>query len=73
MLFSKFIAPRMFDECFLYGSLIMQADFEMPGTDIAAIRIETSGQQADPETDNERTIVANENGMGWPLVPFPER
>jgi hypothetical protein len=33
---------------------------------------ELSDQQANPETDNERAVAANDNAMRWPLVPFPE-
>ena len=50
----------------------MQVDLDVPAADVVAIGIELSDQQADPETDNERAIAANDNGMRWPLVPFPE-
>jgi hypothetical protein len=69
---SNFIAPKGFNECFLYGSLIMQVDLDVPAADVVAIGIELSDQQADPETDNERAVADNDNGMRWPLVPFPE-
>jgi hypothetical protein len=47
----------------------MQVDFDVPVADVTATSI---GQKADPETDNEQTVAANENGTRWPLVPFPE-
>ena len=50
----------------------MQVDLDMPAADVVAIGIELSDQRADPETDNERAVAANDNAMRWPLVPFPE-
>jgi hypothetical protein len=50
----------------------MQVDFDAPATDVAETGTETSNQQPQPEIDNEQTVAANDNGMRWPLVPFPE-
>ena len=50
----------------------MQVDLDVPVADVTATGIEASNQKADPETDNEQTVAANENGTRWPLVPFPE-
>ena len=69
---ADFIALKGFNECFPYGSLIMQVDFDVPVADVTAAGIEASNQKADTETDNEQTVAANDNGTRWPLVPFPE-
>jgi hypothetical protein len=50
----------------------MQVDFDVPAADVAAVGVELSNKQADPETDKEKAVVANDNGMRWPLIPFPE-
>jgi hypothetical protein len=50
----------------------MQVDFDVPVADVTATGIEASSQKADPEIDNEQNAVANDNGMRWPIVPFPK-
>lgn len=70
-LLPEFFAPKRFSECFLYGSLIMQIDFDLAG-DAAKISAELKDQQTAPEADKETLVAANDNGLRWPLILFPE-
>jgi hypothetical protein len=49
----------------------MQIDFDLAAGD-AEIDAELKGPQTDPDATNEMVVVANDNGLRWPLVPFPE-
>jgi hypothetical protein len=62
---------QKFNECFLYGSLIMQIDFEL-AADTAKVDAEAKDQQTDPGAENEMVVAGNDNGLRWPLIPFPE-
>ena len=50
----------------------MQADLDVAGRDVGAFDDEPSDWKPDPEADTKRDVVANDNGMRWPLIPFPE-
>ena len=67
----QFHCAKGFRECFLYGSLIMQIDFEA-AADVAEIDAELKDQGTDTETDNDPVVAANDNGLHWPLIVFPE-
>jgi hypothetical protein len=58
-------------ECFLYGSLIMQIDFDL-AADAAKVGAEPKDQQIDPDAENETVVAANDDGLRWPLIPFPK-
>jgi len=49
----------------------MKIDFEL-AIDLAATALELTDRQLDPQTDNELGFAANDNGVQWPLIPFPE-
>lgn len=49
----------------------MQIDFDA-AADVAAIGVELTSQQTAPEADKEPVVAANDNGLRWPLIPFPE-
>jgi len=49
----------------------MQIDFEA-AADVAEIDAELNDQRTDNETDNDPVVAANDNGLHWPLIPFPE-
>jgi hypothetical protein len=61
---ADFIALKGFNECFPYGSLIMQVDFDVPAADVAATGMEASNQQRQPEIDNEQTVAAARASAG---------
>ena len=69
--FSNFITPENFSVCFPYESLTLQIDFDA-AADFATIGGELTNQQTDPNADNESVVVTNDNGLRWPLIPFPE-
>ena len=50
----------------------MQADLDVAGRDVGAFDDEPSDRKPDPEADSKSDVVANDNGMRWPLIPFPE-
>ncbi|WP_298253509.1 hypothetical protein [Bradyrhizobium sp.] len=50
----------------------MQVDSDVAAVDVALISDTPSNQQADPDADNERAVVANDNGKRWPPIAFPE-
>jgi hypothetical protein len=50
----------------------MQVDFDLAVFDVALVDDTPSDQQADPGTNNARTVSANDNRMRWPLIAFPE-
>jgi hypothetical protein len=66
----RFTAPD-FSECFLYGSLIVKIDFDR-AADAAKPGAELEDQQADADAENEMVVAANDNGLRWPLIRFPE-
>ena len=49
----------------------MQIDFDAAAA-VATIAVELTNQQTDPEPDNEPVVTANDNGLRWLLIPFPE-
>jgi hypothetical protein len=49
----------------------MQTDFDA-AVDVAAIGVELTNRQTVPEADNEAAVAANDNGLRWPFIPFPE-
>ena len=50
----------------------MQIDFDAAADFVAAIGGELTNQQTDPDADNESVVVTNDDGLRWPLIPFPE-
>ena len=53
----------------------MQVDFDVPAADVATIRVEAPSQKAALKKENEqtdKTVAANDNGIRWSLVRFPE-
>ena len=49
----------------------MQIDFEV-AADVAEIGAKLKDQLTDTETENDPVVAANDNGLHWPLIPFPE-
>lgn len=49
----------------------MQIDFDLAASD-AKIDAEVKSPQTEYDVTNEMVVVANDNGLRWPLVPFPE-
>jgi len=49
----------------------MQIDLEA-AADVAEIDAELNDQRTDTETDNDPVVAANDNGLHWPLIAFPE-
>ena len=49
----------------------MQNDFEV-AADVEAISADPKDQQADAVPGNKPGVAANDNGLRWPLIPFPE-
>ena len=64
------IALKEFHECFLYGSFLMQIYFEV-AADVAESGAELKDQQSGAERGDE-PVVANDNGLRWPFIPFPD-
>jgi hypothetical protein len=50
---------------------MMQMDFDLAADD-AKIDAEQKAPQTDPDATKEMLVVANDNRLRWPLVPFPE-
>jgi hypothetical protein len=63
------IAPKILASA-SYGSLTMQNDFEVTA-DVEAISAEPKDQRAGA-VPNKPVVAANDNGLRWPLIPFPE-
>jgi hypothetical protein len=55
------------------GASIMRDDLRS-AADVAPIATETAHQKPDPrkQTDDKPKVEANDNGLQWPLIPFPE-
>jgi hypothetical protein len=49
----------------------MQIDIDA-AADVAAIGDELTNQQTDSGADDETFVAANDNGLRWALIPFPE-
>ena len=49
----------------------MQIDFDL-AADVEKTAAEPKDQRIAFAEENEMIIVANENGLRWPLIPFPE-
>jgi hypothetical protein len=49
----------------------MQNDFEV-AVDVEAISADPKDQQADAVPGNKPVVAANDNGLRWLLIPFPE-
>jgi hypothetical protein len=49
----------------------MQVYFDV-ATDVAEIDAGLKDQQTDAESDGEPVVTANDNGLRWPLICFPE-
>ena len=49
----------------------MQIDFD-GAADASAIGVELTNQQTAPDADNEPVVATNDNGLHWPLIPFPK-
>lgn len=50
----------------------MQVDFDVAVIYVALLDNVPSNQRADRDRDKDCTVVANDNGMRWPLIAFPE-
>lgn len=49
----------------------MKIDFDR-AADAAKPGAELEDQQADADAENEMVVAANDNGLRWPLIRFPE-
>jgi hypothetical protein len=49
----------------------MHDDFEV-AADVEAISADPKDQQADAVAGNKSIVAANDNGLRWPPIPFPE-
>ena len=48
----------------------MQTDFDL-SAEAAEIAAEPRDQRTDPDAENEMVVAANDNGLRWPVIPFP--
>jgi hypothetical protein len=49
----------------------MQTNFNV-AADNASGCAERQDQQSENEKGNEPLVAANDNGLSWPVIPFPE-
>jgi hypothetical protein len=49
----------------------MQIYFEV-AADVAESGAELKDQQRDAERGDEPVVAANDNGLRWPFIPFPD-
>jgi hypothetical protein len=49
----------------------MQNDFEAVA-DVEATSADPKDEQADAVPGNKPVVAANDGGLRWPLIPFPE-
>jgi hypothetical protein len=49
----------------------MQNDFEV-AADVEATSADPKDQQADAVAGTMPVVAANDNGLQWPLIPFPQ-
>ncbi|MBV9460175.1 MAG: hypothetical protein JO141_22045 [Bradyrhizobium sp.] len=49
----------------------MQIDFRATA-DAAMVAAELKDYQTDREVEQEPVVAVNDNGLRWPLIPFPE-
>ena len=49
----------------------MQNDFEAVA-DVEATSADQEDEQADAVAGNKPVVAANDDGLRWPLIPFPE-
>jgi hypothetical protein len=48
----------------------MQIDFYT--ADDAAVAVGSTSQQAELDADRDPVVAANDNGLRWPVISFPE-
>jgi hypothetical protein len=49
----------------------VQVNFDLTA-DFVTNALKSTDGRPDPQADNEKLIIANDNGMRWPFIPFPE-